>query len=205
MKEYYYDKLLNIKTRGDQQGFHKSLHYHRYEPTPYSALEELFRRYQLKSSDHIVDFGCGKGRLNFYIHYFFQASVVGIEMNEALFQDAIHNQQNFVKKNSKGKIHFLCSIAEEYVVGDLDNRFYFFNPFSIQVFRKIVQNILRSFEKSVREMDLVLYYPAPDYIFFLENDTPFELIDEVPVPFVSKHNPNERFLIYRMGQQKTVD
>lgn len=65
MREYYFDKLLNIKTRGDQQGFNKSLHYHRYEPTPYSGLEELFRYYDINRDDHIVDFGSGKGRLNF--------------------------------------------------------------------------------------------------------------------------------------------
>ncbi len=197
MKEYYYDKLLNIKTRGDQQGFNKSLHYHRYEPTPYSALEELFRHYEMKSSDHIVDFGCGKGRLNFYLHYFFGANVVGIEMNEALYQEAIHNQNKYVKKKSKDKIHFHCCLAEEYKVDDLDNRFYFFNPFSIQVFQKIINNILLSVEKSEREIELVLYYPSADYIFFLENDTAFELKDEVSLPFVSQHNPNERFLIYR--------
>ena len=82
MKEKYYDELLNIKTEGEQVGFNESLHYHRYEPTPYVALEILFKQYELKSTDRIVDFGCGKGRLNFYIHYLFNSSVIGIEMNE---------------------------------------------------------------------------------------------------------------------------
>jgi SAM-dependent methyltransferase len=198
MKEYYYDKLLNIKTRGDQQGFNKSLHYHRYEPTPYSALEELFRDYEINSNDYIVDFGCGKGRLNFYLHYYFGANVVGIEMNEALYHDAVQNQKSYVKKNSKDRIHFLCCLAEEYEISDIDNRFYFFNPFSIQIFRKIVSHILLSVEKAAREIELVCYYPSPDYIFFLENETAFELKKEVLLPFVSQHNPNERFLIYRL-------
>jgi SAM-dependent methyltransferase len=200
MKEHYYDKLLNIKTKGEQQGFHKSLHYHRYEPTPYSALEELFQQYKLDSTDYIVDFGCGKGRLNFYIHYFFGASVVGIEMDMGLFQEAIQNQKRFVKKtkDSQEKIQFLCCLAEEYEVKPQDNRFYFFNPFSIQVFRRIVNNILRSVEKRQREIDLVLYYPSEEYIYFLENDTAFELDMEVRVPYVYEHNQNERFLVYRM-------
>lgn len=199
MKEYYYDKLLNIKTKEVQQGFHKSLHYHRYEPTPYSALEVLFENYKLKNSDHIVDFGCGKGRLNFYIHYFFGASVVGVEMDEELYQAAIQNQKIYSKKTSREKVHFLCCLAEEYNVQPVDNRFYFFNPFSVQVFRKIVHNILRSYEQSPREIELVLYYPAEEYIYFLEKETAFEWIDEVVLPFVYEKNPNERFLIYRMG------
>ncbi|WP_312471685.1 methyltransferase [Neobacillus sp.] len=200
MKEYYYDKLLNIKTRGEQQGFHKSLHYHRYEPTPYSALEELFRHYEVKSSDRVVDFGCGKGRLNFYIEYFFHASVVGVEMDGTLFQAAVENRGSYVRKtkNSLDKIRFHCCLAEEYEIDSRDNRFYFFNPFSIQVFRKIVNNILLSVEKSERDIELVLYYPSEDYIYFLENHTSFELKREVQLPYLYEHNPNERFLIYRL-------
>ncbi|CAH2716807.1 hypothetical protein BACCIP111895_03995 [Neobacillus rhizosphaerae] len=200
MKEYYYDKLLNIKTRGEQQGFHKSLHYHRYEPTPYSALEELFRHYEVESSDRVVDFGCGKGRLNFYIEYFFHASVVGVEMDGTLFQAAVENRGSYVRrtKNSLDKIQFHCCLAEEYEIDSRDNRFYFFNPFSIQVFRKIVNNILLSVEESERNIELVLYYPSEDYIYFLENHTSFELKREVQLPYLYEHNPNERFLIYRL-------
>lgn len=201
MKEHYYDKLLNIKTGGVQQGFSKSFHYHRYEPTPYAALEELFKYYQLKSNDRVVDFGCGKGRLNFYIHHFFHANVSGIEMDENFYQAAIENRNSYVRKTKSRleKVQFYCCLAEEYEIHPQDNRFYFFNPFSVQVFRRVINNILRSVEKIEREVDLILYYPSEDYIYFLENDTAFELDLEVPVPYIYEHNPNERFLIYRLG------
>jgi len=198
MKEYYFDKLLNIKTRGDQQGFHKSLHYHRYEPTPYSALEELFRHYQINHDDYIIDFGSGKGRLNFFLHYFYGVHVVGVEMDEDLYHEALLNQKRYIKKNGKGKIQFVRCFAEEYEISPLDNRFYFFNPFSIQVFRKVVNNILRSLEDTPRDVELVLYYPSEDYIYFLEHGTAFELKQEVVLPYVYENNPNERFLIYRL-------
>ncbi|MEH7612983.1 SAM-dependent methyltransferase, partial [Gottfriedia acidiceleris] len=71
MDDKYYDNLLNIKTEGEQKGFNESFHYHRYEPTPYSALQQLFKQYILSNNDRIVDFGCGKGRLNFYINSLF--------------------------------------------------------------------------------------------------------------------------------------
>ncbi|MGJ7919045.1 class I SAM-dependent methyltransferase [Neobacillus sp. LXY-4] len=201
MKEHYYDELLNIKTRGEQKGFNQSFHYHRYEPTPYSALETLFNQYELKSTDRLVDFGCGKGRLNFFIHYLFDATVVGIEMNEDFYREAIQNQTNYVKKykQSKHKIHFLCCLAEEYQIDSLDNRFYFFNPFSIQIFRKIINNILCSVEQFEREIELVLYYVSEDYIYFLENHTSFELKAEIILPHFYDQNSNERFLIYRLA------
>jgi SAM-dependent methyltransferase len=198
MKQKDYDKLLNVKTEGDQKGFNKSLHYHRYEATPYRALEKLFSHYELKGSDRIVDFGCGKGRLIFYINHFFNATVTGVEMSERLYQEAEENRMGYLAKynNRHSQIHLHCCLAEEYRIDPNENRFYFFNPFSIQVFMNVVNNILVSVEKSGREVDLVLYYPSEDYIYFLENDTSFELKEEVILPGLYEHNSKERFLIY---------
>src|SRR5690606_10952930 len=99
-------------------------HYHRYEPTPYIAFEELFNHYELKSSDRIVDFGCGKGRLNFFIHYLFNATVVGVEMNEPYYLEALENKKKYLQKtkNRKDNIHFQLCYAEEYKIDPLDNK-----------------------------------------------------------------------------------
>ncbi|MCR2823497.1 SAM-dependent methyltransferase [Lederbergia panacisoli] len=204
MNEKYYDALLNIKTDGEQMGFNQSLHYHRYEPTPYSGLEIFFNEYELKNSDRVVDFGCGKGRLLFFIHHLFKSSVTGIEMNEELYLEAVENKKRFLKKHRSGndKIHFQWCLAENYEIHPQDNRFYFFNPFTIQIFMKVVGNILRSVEKSEREVDLILYYSSEDYIFYLENHTPFELKNEVIIPSLYRYNPNEKFLIYSLNYIK---
>lgn len=200
--EPFFEKLLHIKTSGNQKGFSQSFHYHRYEPTPYEALEALFQHYEVKDTDRIVDFGCGKGRLNFYIHYLFHATVIGIEMNKMFYQDAIENRNHFLKKikSKEESIQFYCCLAEEYVIHPLDNRFYFFNPFSIQIFMRIIKNILLSAEESAREMELVLYYPSEDYIYFLDNRSPFQMKTEIKLPELYDHNPNERFLIYSLAK-----
>ncbi|WP_191561103.1 SAM-dependent methyltransferase [Metabacillus idriensis] len=201
MKEQLYDELLNIKTIGDQKGFSKSLHYHRYEPTPYHALEILFTQYELKSTDRLVDYGCGKGRLNFYINHLFHASAVGVEMNETFYEESVKNCHSYLKKAkiSSGQIHFLCCLAEEYQIDPLDNRFYFFNPFSIQIFMNVLNNILVSAEKSARDIELILYYGSNDYTYFLNNHPAFELKQEVLLPGLYEQNPYERFLIYRLS------
>ncbi|GMA61299.1 SAM-dependent methyltransferase [Alicyclobacillus fastidiosus] len=200
MKEQYYDKLLHIKTDGNQN-FPSDFHYYRYEPTPYNALEQLFEWYELNSNNRLVDFGCGKGRLNFFVHYLFQGSVVGVEMNETFYQSAQENLKNYIRRNrvSKGQIQFYHCFAEDYRVNPSDDRFYFFNPFSVQIFMKVIGNILKSFEKTPRELDLLLYYPSDDYIYFLENETPFELQAEVTLEDLFVNDPYERFLIYRLG------
>ena len=200
MKEKYYDELLNIKTGGNQLGFNDSLHYHRYEPTPYSALELLFNSYELKSSDRIVDLGCGKGRLNFFISYLYQALVVGVEMNKDFYLEAVKNRTNYMKKvrTCDNSMEFHCCLAEEYKIDYRDNRFYFFNPFSVQIFMKIINNILLSFEKHPRQIELILFYISEDYIYFLENQTGFELKEEIKLPHLSERDSYERFVIYQL-------
>ncbi|MES9739915.1 SAM-dependent methyltransferase, partial [Peribacillus frigoritolerans] len=86
----------------------------------------------------------------------------------------------------------------EYDIDTKDNRFYFFNPFSVQIFMKIINNILLSFEKEPRQIELIIFYPSQDYIFFLENQTAFELKNEVMVPGLTESNPFEKFVIYEL-------
>lgn len=199
VNELFYEELLNIQTSGKKSEVNNSVYYHPYEPTPYSALEELKKHYEVIAQDHIVDFGCGKGRLNFYMHYLFHASVTGIEMNEGFYHEALINKENYLKKSKRNEesIQFLCCKAEHYDIQPADNRFYFFNPFSIQIFMKVVNNILRSIENSYRETDLILYYASDDYRYFLENQTAFCLLQEVELPSLYKKDTYERFLIYR--------
>ncbi|MFJ7935385.1 class I SAM-dependent methyltransferase [Sporosarcina sp. NPDC096371] len=204
MNDKDYDRLLRIKTVGTREWLDQSSHYNRYEATPYSALDELFCDYVLERTDGIVDFGCGKGRLAFYLHNRFEVSVIGIEMSAQLYQEALENLASYRQKAKRvgGSIRFECCLAEDYVVESEDNRFYFFNPFSIQIFGRVVDNILCSVEQQKRAVDIILYYPTAEYIDFLEEGTPFELLKEVRVPGLYEQNDNERFLIFRSRSGK---
>lgn len=204
MDEQYYEKLLNIKTSGEQKIFNESIHYHRYEPTSYSALEILSAQYQFTAEDHIVDFGCGKGRFNFYINHFFNSSVTGIEMNNFFFREAHENIKNYLKtkKNKKDNIEFLNCFAEKYHIHPTDNKFYFFNPFSMQIFAKVIKNILASVEEYERTVDIILYYPSNDYIYFLDTNSSFQFVCEINVPNMCNNDSRHRFLIYRLDHNR---
>lgn len=200
MDEQYFENLLSIKTSGEQDVNEVTEHYNRYEPTDYLALEMFFSEYPLKETDSIVDFGCGMGRLNFYLNNKFNSNTIGIEMNPTFFKDCLNNQSTYLDKykDKKNKLTFLNILAEDYLPSDLDNKFYFFNPFSVQIFMKVLEKILISACKSKREIDIILFYPSEDYIFFIENCNLFTLIKEIKLPNFIK-DKNERFLVYRLS------
>ncbi|MGM9934741.1 MAG: SAM-dependent methyltransferase [Clostridium sp.] len=201
MDEQYYEKLLNIKTCGEQRGFNESLHYHRYEPTSYCALNTLIKEYSFNENDSLIDFGCGKGRLNFFINNTFNSHVTGIEMNSYYYDICIDNMSHYLKhdkNNNKEKIHFLKCLAQEYKIRNIDNKFYFFNPFSPQIFMCVVNNILDSVDQCQRAVDIILYYASDEYIFYLENNTCFSLYKEIPVLPQHLKDYRNRFLIYRL-------
>lgn len=191
------DQKFNIETTDIQMGIHRSFTYHRYEPTPYEALDRLFEVYLVDSCDHVIDFGCGKGRLNFYLAHRFGTRVTGIEMNETFYEACLKNLSMY-KGKGRQSIMFEKCLAEEYTIPETANIFYFFNPFTLDIFRKVVRNILFSAEQHCRPIEIVLYYPAPDFVYFLEEHSMFTLKLEVQLNGFEK-NVNERFLVYELG------
>lgn len=200
MSERNHDRMLRIKTTGIREWSNPKVPYNRYEPTPYKALNQLFQAYKLHETDRVVDFGCGRGRVSFYIHNRFQVPVTGIEVNEQTYEEALDNKSGYRQKakHIPAPIRFKFGLAEHYEVKITDNRFYFFNPFCVKIFKKVVYNILHSVEQENRTVDIILYYPIPEYKRFLQNSTPFQLFNKVRVPGAS--DQQEKFLIYRLDK-----
>lgn len=205
MGERQLDRSLSIRTAGIREWQSGEVHYNRYEATPYAALDKLFQTYKLDKTDEVVDYGCGRGRVVFYIHNRFEVPVTGIEANDKTYEEAVSNKAAYRlrAKHIKAPIRFEYGSAEHYEVKSTDNRFYFFNPFSIKIFRKVVNNILNSVKEVERSVDLIIYYPTAQYKQFLKKNTPFELINKVRIPGTT--DKKEKFLIYRLRQQDIED
>ena len=199
MSEIIYDRILNIKTNGIREWPEMENDYNRYEATPYFALEKLFKKVKIKPSDMFVDFGCGMGRVAFYVHNRFNIDVTGLEANQAVYQELQTNYNKYKKvaKHNNAKLEFKYLLAQDYLVNDNDNVFYFFNPFSTSIFEMVVHNILKSYEKNKREIKLILFYPIKQYHKFLIQRTPFKLISEVQVSFDDLEH--DKFHIYQLS------
>ncbi|NLZ92657.1 MAG: SAM-dependent methyltransferase [Firmicutes bacterium] len=201
MGERKQDKVLGIRTVGIREWTNNIIHYNRYEATPYKALKVLAENYKFRDTDRVVDFGCGRGRVAFYLHNRFHLPVTGIEANDKTYEEALENKAIYrlKAKHIIAPIKFKYGLAQHYKIDKRDNCFYFFNPFSVQIFKKVVYNIMRSVEEYRRTVDLILYYPICEYKDFLNTSTPFTIINKIRVPGGS--DIKEKFIIYRLKEE----
>lgn len=138
MNEQQFDKFLHINTVGEQYGFPKLAHYHRYEPTPYTGLEQLFSQYEMPKNPVFIDMGCGKGRVPIYIHHKFHIPTIGVEMDAGFYKEAEHNKESYCrKKGSQANISFVHTIAENYNIQPSDNVFSFLIHFPLIYFVRL--------------------------------------------------------------------
>lgn len=166
-----WDVKLNISTESFDYSAEDADNYG-YDPTPYVVLEELVQLDILKKDDVIVDYGCGKGRISFFINSQIGCEVIGIDHSRNLIEDACENLKSY---GGCGDIIFIRSRAEDYVP-DTANRFYFFNPFSTKVFREVLKRIEESFEKNPREILIFFYYSTIEYKLYLPTEPRLELV-----------------------------
>ena len=193
-----YDKLLNINTRGKRSWDKKNI-YHRTESTPYLALDSLTKAYQVNPGDQLVDFGAGKGRVFLYLHDFYNIPVTGIEIDNLAYDEANRNISNYLdvakdNEESKKDIRLLKKFAEEYIIDVNDNKFFFFNPFDVSIFEKVVHNIIKHADETGKEVDIILYYPTRKYKRFLES-TEFTLHERIKT--AGSISPTEKIEIYK--------
>lgn len=205
MDNIFYDKLLNIKTCVNNETLVETANFFRYEATDYDDLGVLLNNYIVEDDDCLVDFGCGLGRVPFFIHSLFNCKVKGIEYNRSIYIKAEKNKLYYnCNHRYPSEINFYNINAVDYEIEDCDNVFYFFNPFSINIFSKVVSNILESVMRSPREVDIVLYYPDHSYIYLLENQTYFYRLLDVELGERTIKDDRERFVIYRYNPFKIL-
>ena len=191
--ESTWDLSLQINTCGrDESGADQ--YHHPYEPTPYCVLERLAGSGFFGRDDVVLDYGCGKGRVGFFLSHRTKAETIGIEYDEHIYAGALEN-----KKTAKAKADFVLSRAEEYEVPPDVNRCYFFNPFSAEILHKLMARIIESYYENPREIFLFFYYPADEYISYLMTVDELEFYDEIECDdlFPGK-DPRERIMIFQL-------
>ena len=194
-REHNWDKLLQISSIGRDESNADAYH-HPYEPTPYCVLERLAESGFFGGEDVVLDYGCGKGRVGFFLSYRTKVRTIGIEYDEHIYEDALKNRESTV---SGRKPEFALTLAEEYQVPAEVNRCYFFNPFSVEILHKVMARIIESWYENPREIYLFFYYPADEYISCLMTVDELEFYDEIECDDLFEGNdPRERIMIFQL-------
>ena len=189
------DKHLQIHTVGRDDESADEYRYP-YEPTPYRVLERLVKSGLFSDDDAVVDYGCGKGRVSFFLADRTGSRVLGIEYDPRIWADAIANRQT---ARSRDKTEFVNVGAEQYDLPPKVNRCYFFNPFSVEILRGVMGKILASYYQSPREILLFFYYPSDEFICYLMTEDELDFYDEIDCDdLFDVFDPRERIMVFKL-------
>lgn len=119
---------------------------------------------------------------------------IGVEYDERIFKAAEVNVKHAV---SGKRIIFEPVSAEDYPVPTEVDRCYFFNPFSVEILRKVLARIYESYYENPREILLFFYYPSEEYVSCLMTEEQLMFYDEISTEdlFEGK-NTREKILIF---------
>ena len=193
MTEAQWDAKLHIQTCGRDAARADAYRYS-YEPTPYSVLERLADSGFLDENNLLIDYGCGKGRVGFFLNHKLGCQCCGIEYDERIYAQSMENLNTFGGE----RVSFHCTHAEDFEVEEAD-AFYFFNPFSVEILRAVLGQILESYYADPREMRLFFYYPSDEYVAYLMTNPFLMFVDEIDCSDLFDGNQErERILIFEI-------
>lgn len=167
--DHIQDRRLGIRTTGRDYS-QLSSQYYGYDATPYPALRRLARSGWVGPDDTLVDYGCGRGRVGIYPHEHTGCRVIGVDRDERRVREA---QANLERYGSHGGdptgVRFVCADAERFDPREA-TCLYFFNPFSPQVFRGVVNRIANARRTTGRAMRVLFYYTTDEYLAYFPGD-----------------------------------
>lgn len=191
-----WDRLLQIRTTGrDDTGADQ--YRYPYEPTPYPVLERLANSGYTRKGNTLLDYGCGKGRVDFFLSWQLRCRTIGVEYDERIYDKAVENQKTAV---SAERTTFKLTDAEHFAVPETVDRIYFFNPFSLELLRKVFGRILESWYGAPRKILFFFYYPSDEYISYLMTVDELDFLDEIDCrDLFPGDDPRERIVIFACG------
>ena len=193
--EIRWDRILQIRTMGRDDSNADQYRYP-YEPTPYSVLERLANSGLIRKENTLLDYGCGKGRVDFFLSYQTRCHSIGIDYDERIYEKAIQNKETTVFSD---RVSVELVSAEHFIVPESVDRIYFFNPFSVEILQKVISRILCSYYEKTRSIQLFFYYPSDEYISYLMAVDELLFLDEIDCRDLFPGNdPREKIVIFEL-------
>lgn len=123
-------------------------------------LERIFRTFEIKSTDRIVDIGCGKGAAIITLAKLPFSQITGVEVSPALIRVAKTNLSRAKLGCRRNDIILHCCDAAEFNDYDDFNFIYFYNPFLSSVMRAVIENLGASLKRRPRRCTIIYLFPT---------------------------------------------
>ena len=191
-----WEKRLNISTGAGNHEKDDANH-SRYEPTPYAVLERLSESGYIGKDDVLIDYGCGKGRVGFFLSCIAGCRSVGVEYDPRLHAEAEKNLAAY--SGRRELVSFVCENAETFDPAGA-TCFYFFNPFTVKLLRAVMGKITESYYADPRRLTLFFYYVLDDHLGYLMTEDLLQYAGAIDCRDIF-HNPDERekILVFTIG------
>ena len=109
-----WDKLLHIKTMGRDDSQSDQYRYP-YEPTPYSVLQRLANTGLIRKNNMLLDYGCGKGRVDFFLSYQTRCRCLGVEYDERIYEKVMARIMESYYEHPRQILCFFYYPSDEYL------------------------------------------------------------------------------------------
>ena len=189
-----WDRILHIKTTGRDDSISDFTRYP-YEPTDYPVLARLCESGYIGKNNTLVDYGCGKGRVDFFVAFHTKCHAIGIEYNPRLYERALQNRKQAPSGN---RTEFILGDAVDFLVTPAVDRAFFFNPFCTDILCQVLDN-LRNPVKVPKEHASFLFTIHLHLMWkMLKMREEIEFLEEIDCSDLFPHNGREYILVVKM-------
>ncbi|VAX36626.1 hypothetical protein MNBD_PLANCTO02-2053 [hydrothermal vent metagenome] len=173
LTEGRFDKRFNVETSGLMKPDEMQIpddrleHTVEYSPTSANRFGWLLSNLPVDLSQYtFIDFGSGKGRALLMASEFPFKQVVGIEFARELHETALKNIQSFrSRKRQCNSVQSFNQDATEFQFPDDPLVLFFFNPFSAEILKQVLNNLQSSLDKTPRDVIALYYNPLHANVF----------------------------------------
>ena len=95
------------------------------------------------------------------------------------------------------RVELVLAKAEDFAVPEAADRMFFFNPFSVEILKSVVNRILESWYENPGEIFLFFYYPSDEYVSYLMTVDELMFVDEIDCrDLFGKDDGRERIMVF---------
>ena len=153
----------------EELGFTTEIGY-RYEHTKKKYLSKVLKDLEISHNDSIIDVGSGKGSALIEFSKYPFGRISGVEYSQLLNKISYNNLKKLKIKN----VDLICMDATKFEGYSDFNYFYFYNPFPVSTFKKVLNTIIKG--NANNEKTIFIIYKNPTCHDLIVKSKYFEFI-----------------------------